>query len=322
MKHQNTGNTRRLKLERAQNFLSSIPLSKNDLSTVVSPKRTQIYPFKQAQVANTRATFYAVRSIPYALSSIIPATITAPVAEVEKTRIFSRRTTSSRHNSMKKIAATTSFQQHLQPSGAFLTKSEFVEAIQSGAIRKSTYDPSFFAEISLKNSAKKTVYGLNGMLGSVISYSKPEDLIKEMNQVFKQMAQRSDIELSVDPSLTLSQIRSVKRKMLAICTELDLERLTNSSALVYFEKLCLSGVVSRDSRRLYGAACLFLACKVHEIKGFDFKILGDYIRDFLDVEFKDILENEFDIFAQLGFELYLPLSELEYHMLKLPEIIE
>eukprot|EP00835_Amoeboradix_gromovi_P004018 NODE_291_length_11621_cov_0.390557.p4 type:complete len:314 gc:universal NODE_291_length_11621_cov_0.390557:7913-8854(+) len=310
---------RRQKLEKAQSFLSSIPLSKNDTNSVNSPKRQLAYPLKQTQIPNTRATFYSVRSIPYALSSIIPATISLSVVEVEKSSLFSKRGASSRQNSLKR---TTSFQQHLQPSGAFLSKSEFSDAMLKGLLRKSSYDPTFFEEITLKNSAKKTIYGLNGMLGSVISYTKPDDLVKEMNRVFKQMAVRSDIELSVDPSLTLSQIRSIKRKITRIGADLDLEKVTTSSALVYYEKLCLNGVISKETRRLYGGVCLFLAAKVHEIKGFDFKTLGEYIRDVLDIDFKDILENEFIIFAQLEFELYLPSSELEYHMSKLNMIAE
>ena len=323
MKQQNTGGTsRRLKLEKAQTFLSSIPLSKNDINTVNSPKRTQIYPLKQTQVPNNRATFYSVRSIPYALSSIIPATIPVPVVEVEKTGLFLKRSITSRANSVKKIFAATSFQQHLQPSGAFLSKSEFSEALVNGTIKKASYDPSFFEEITLKNSAKKTVYGLNGMLGSVISYTKPDELVKDMNRLFKQMAIRSDIELSVDPSLTLSQIKSLKRKIVKIGTDMDLEKVTTASALVYFEKLCLNGVVSNSARRLYGAVCLFLASKLHEIKGSNFKALCDYMHDILDIDFKDILDNEFNIFAQLEFELYLPYSELEYHLAKINENME
>eukprot|EP00834_Sanchytrium_tribonematis_P003725 NODE_154_length_15322_cov_0.584510.p5 type:complete len:331 gc:universal NODE_154_length_15322_cov_0.584510:3554-2562(-) len=306
---------RKEKLDKAQNFLSSIPLSKNDMTSINSPKRTPVYPSKQTHLPNTRATFYATRSIPYTLSSIIPVNISAPVLETEKSSIFLKRG-GSRQNSLRRA---TSFQHHLQPSGAFLTKPEFSDATQKGVLKRSTYDPAFFDEITLKNSAKKTVYGLNGMLGSVISYTKPDDLIKDMNKVFKQMATRSDIELSVDPNLTLTQIRNIKRKILEIGVQLDLEKVTTASALVYFEKLCLGGLVAKDTRRLYGGVCLFLAAKVHEIKGTDFKSVADAVHDILDIDFKDILDNEFSIFSQLEFELYLPLNEIEYHMAKLKE---
>ncbi len=314
-----TNGTRKHKLDKAQNFLSSLPLSKNDIGHASSPRKTPVYPQKQIQAPNTRATFYAVRSIPYALSSIIPIQLGVPTPEEEKISMFSLRGTSSRQGSLKR---TTSFQQHLQPTGAFLSKSEFGDAITKGELRRGTYDPTFFEEITIKNSAKKTVYGLNGMLGSVISYTKPDDLVKEMNRVFKQMALRSDIELSVDPSLTLTQIRNIKRKMTTVGIDIDMEKLTLASALIYFEKLCLKGVVGKENRRLYGAACLFLAAKVHEIKGFEFKVLANSIYELLDIDFKDILESEFTIFSELEFELYLPISELEYHMSKLIDLIE
>lgn len=48
------------------------------------------------------------------------------------------------------------------------------------------------------------------------------------------------------------------------CPEQDMEVATVALACVYFERLCLAGVVTKPNRRLTMAACLVIAYKFNE----------------------------------------------------------
>jgi hypothetical protein len=71
--------------------------------------------------------------------------------------------------------------------------------------------------------------------GSVIQYTRPSDLKRELNEHFRSR------HPTIDPSITLSKIRKVKSDLLAISEELDLEISTAALAYAYFEKLVLKG---------------------------------------------------------------------------------
>jgi hypothetical protein len=71
--------------------------------------------------------------------------------------------------------------------------------------------------------------------GSVIQYTRPSDLKRELNEHFRSR------HPTIDPSITLSKIRKVKTDLLAISEELDLEISTVALAYAYFEKLILKG---------------------------------------------------------------------------------
>ncbi|KAJ9062958.1 hypothetical protein DSO57_1004905 [Entomophthora muscae] len=118
---------------------------------------------------------------------------------------------------------------------------------------------------------------------------------------------------SVDISLNLSLIRSIKAKMIAVAQHLDLELASVAHAFAYFEKLCLRGLVNKETRRIKGATCLFLATKVNEHKR---KLEGflDAIDKYLDVSEKEVRAIEFATFAELEFNLFLPKSEFIPHL--------
>ncbi|CAH1761489.1 6317_t:CDS:10 [Entrophospora sp. SA101] len=88
----------------------------------------------------------------------------------------------------------------------------------------------------------------------------------------------------IDPSLTLSQIRKVKAKLLAATTyeSLDLELSTIAKSYAYFEKLILKSLHKN-----------------------------------LEVTKKEILEQEFSVFSSLEFELYLHNQEYMPHFERL-----
>lgn len=81
---------------------------------------------------------------------------------------------------------------------------------------------------------------------SIIQYSRPLDLKRELNLHFKAT------HANVDSSLTLSMIRNLKGKLLEIGKRLDMEYSSIAFAYVYFEKLALKGFVGKANRRLIG----------------------------------------------------------------------
>jgi len=171
----------------------------------------------------------------------------------------------------------------------------------------------------VKPTKHRNVLSLSSIMGSFMHHNnRPSDLKRESNARFRQL------HPDVDPTLTLSQIRKVKLKLLAAATyeDLDLELSTVAKAYVYFEKLILKKVVNKASRRLYGSICLLLASKVNEPMGTSYSPILESLHKHLDVTIKDITDNEFSVFAHLDFELYLPMQEFMPHFERLFQIVD
>ncbi|CAG8482832.1 12566_t:CDS:10 [Acaulospora morrowiae] len=162
-----------------------------------------------------------------------------------------------------------------------------------------------------KSNKHRAVLSFSGLVGSLINHNtRPSDLKRESNELFRRT------HPNVDPSLTLSQIRKVKAKLLATSRhdELDLEISTIAKAYAYFEKLIFKKFVNKSNRRLIGAICLLLASKVNEPMGMSYSPLLESLHKHLDVTPKEVTEQEFSVFASLDFELYLPTSEFMPHL--------
>ncbi|CAB4411874.1 unnamed protein product [Rhizophagus irregularis] len=172
----------------------------------------------------------------------------------------------------------------------------------------------------VKPTKHRNVLSLSGIMGSFMHHNnRPSDLKRESNARFR--ISHPD----VDPTLTLSQIRKVKLKLLTAATtyeDLDLELSTVAKAYAYFEKLILKRVVNKANRRLYGSICLLLASKVNEPMGKSYLPILESLHKHLDVTIKDITDNEFSVFAHLDFELYLPMQEFMPHFERLFQIID
>ncbi|CAG8495780.1 2091_t:CDS:10 [Dentiscutata erythropus] len=165
----------------------------------------------------------------------------------------------------------------------------------------------------LKISKHRSVLSLSGIIGLMSHSARPSDLKRESNALFRQT------HPNIDQSLTLSQIRKVKAKLLAAARheDLDLEISTVAKAYAYFEKLILKKMVNKFNRRLIGAICLVLASKVNDPIGMSYSPLLESLHKHLDVTTKEITEQEFAVFAALDFELYLPTSEFMPHFERL-----
>ncbi|CAI2163259.1 7328_t:CDS:10 [Funneliformis geosporum] len=186
------------------------------------------------------------------------------------------------------------------------------------------YDPTYLDDPKIKiektsvNEAHvnkptkhRTVLSLSGFMGSFMHHhnNRPSDLKRESNALFRQK------HPEVDPTLTLSQIRKIKLKLLTVAKneDLDLELSTVAKAYAYFEKLILKKLVNKVNRRLIGSICLLLASKVNEPMGMSYSPLLESLHKYLDVTIKDITDKEFSVFAHLDFELYLSTQEFMPH---------
>ncbi|KAG0048818.1 CDK5 and ABL1 enzyme substrate 1 [Gryganskiella cystojenkinii] len=191
----------------------------------------------------------------------------------------------------------------------------------------SSYDPYYLDDPELKTGKNRTVISLACYMGSVIQYTRPSDLKRELNEHFRTR------HPNIDPAITLSKIRKVKSDLLAISEELDLEISTAALAYAYFEKLVMKGSwrgkdnasinsadstpspVTKDNRKLMACVCLLLAYKVNEPKrpSGEFALLMKTMTKHMEVSAKDIKEHEFQVFSLLEFNLYLPRQEFLPH---------
>ncbi|KAF9430114.1 CDK5 and ABL1 enzyme substrate 1 [Entomortierella beljakovae] len=190
----------------------------------------------------------------------------------------------------------------------------------------SSYDPYYLDDPELKTGKNRTVISLACYMGSVIQYTRPSDLKRELNEHFRSR------HPTIDPSITLSKIRKVKTDLLAISEELDLEISTTALSYAYFEKLVMKGSwkgkdsnnvssdstsspVTKENRKLIACVCLLLAYKVNEPKrpAGEFNALMKQMTKYMDVITKDIKDHEFQVFSLLEFNLYLPRQEFLPH---------
>jgi len=212
------------------------------------------------------------------------------------------------------------------------------------------YDPHFLDDPNMRCGYKRKVMNLPGIISSTIPFVKTKALAEELNEQFRD---RHGDRIT----LTLSKIRNMKKKMLnaafpgglynvhhhyhhgyssssAHLDEIHLDQNKDSShvdistvtlAIVYFERLIINGYVEDKNRKLVAATCLFLAFKLNnEITSAQerSKHLGqlmDQLESSIGVSKKQILQNEFVIFANLNFDLVVPMNQLMPHMKRILE---
>ena len=157
---------------------------------------------------------------------------------------------------------------------------------------------------SLKPSAQT-----GPIFSSIILYVNDKDLKDELNVKFREQHPH------LPPSLTLSKIRNIKKTALLGCMKLDLEVSTVAYAVVYFERLCLKGLVTKFNRHLTMGVSLLMAYKFNENVGEEYHKRLEDLLAFVDhrweISRKEIFAAEFGAFVQLGFSLHVPHQQVK-----------
>ncbi|CAG8466172.1 10230_t:CDS:10 [Ambispora leptoticha] len=179
----------------------------------------------------------------------------------------------------------------------------------SPGIKTSDYDP-YFLDVPELKMGKKPGRTLPNFVNSLLQQkrTRESDLKRELNAKFRQA------HPNLDPSLTLTQIRAIKEKLLIAARheDLDLELSTVAKSYVYFEKLVLKKLVAKHNRRLTA---------VNEPKETSYTNILESLHKHLDVSEKEIKEHEFSVFASLQFELYVPRNEFMPHFHRIFETL-
>lgn len=181
------------------------------------------------------------------------------------------------------------------------------------------YDPNILDDPDMLHGAHRYVLGRAAQTGPILSsmilYVNDKDLKNELNQMFR------DKHPQLPPSLTLSKIRNIKKSALLGCMELDMEISTVAFAVIYFERLCLKGLVTKFNRKLTMAVALLMAYKFNEKVLFSedagnqhynkrlVELLKFFDREW-EVSRQEIFQAEFGAFMHLGFCLHVPREQV------------
>ncbi|TPX34203.1 hypothetical protein SmJEL517_g03102 [Synchytrium microbalum] len=179
------------------------------------------------------------------------------------------------------------------------------------------YDPFFFEDPEIVppdldhlTNATKAYF-----MGSLVD-KRAENVKREMNEHFR------EAHPEIDQSLTLSQVRNLKRVMLDVGRMQDMEVSSVACAYVYLEKLILKNHVSKLNRKLIAACCLLLAAKVNDPKEFDYAELLEAVDKEMDISPREVYAHEFQVYAALEFNLFLPAWEIYPHMQRILQLME
>ncbi|XP_038056872.1 CDK5 and ABL1 enzyme substrate 1-like isoform X3 [Patiria miniata] len=175
------------------------------------------------------------------------------------------------------------------------------------------YDPMELDDPGLHAGKHSKVMTFTSYMVSILDYTKPSELKKDINQKFKDKFPHID--------LSLSKLRSIKREMKKIAVDAGtMEMLTLAHAYVYYEKLVLYGKINKENRKLCAGACLTLAAKLSDTKGADLQNLIKEIEDTFRENRKEFLQLEFPILVALEFSLHLPESVVLPHYRRIAQL--
>ena len=171
------------------------------------------------------------------------------------------------------------------------------------------HDPDYIDDPDMIHGASKQVMlgevKTGPMISSIILFKNINELKEDLNEQFREE------HPELPRFLTLSKIRKLKKSALLGALSLDIEVSTVAMACIYFERLCLKGVVTKFNRKLSMACCLLIAYKFNEhITGSMYGTRMEALLRFIDAEYlvarADVFKAEVGVLVYLNFQLHLP----------------
>jgi len=170
----------------------------------------------------------------------------------------------------------------------------------------------------LSTGKHRTVVIFASYWESIITFVTKKGLKSDLNKTFKQK------HPNLTNSLTLSKIRKIKRLLLDIAVEKRIELAAVATSYVLFEKLALKNKIVKENRKAIAGVSLLLAAKFIHVptpKGF-FRRLLEEMEKKLGVSIRDILLEEFNVFKELSFGVFIDPVEAMPHYMRLQQILD
>ena len=176
------------------------------------------------------------------------------------------------------------------------------------------YNPLDIDDPNAAAADNRQVVARQGFIYSIVAYRTPKQLKDGLNERFR------ELHPWVHADLTLTMIRSLKAKALAIAVGADLEVGMVALAIAYFEKLTAKRFVIKGNRKLMMAVCLLLALKFidpHTAMREVALTLFERVEAVLGVARAAVKAAEFDVFVLLGFGVHTAPADVLPHFERL-----